>query len=320
MNTQKSKRYAVVILEGGYTAVAKAKRWFKEQGVDLIDTGPSTIGLRDVPNYSIHAIKTAAENLGLRSLSCRGDYFVEEVVPSKPREKRASGINLSPKKWYFAEALEDRYPLVYVRALNSENQERQVWDVDLLRPDNSLPQRVLLSSQNLVKFGLRPATPDDFDEFDIPVPFSKYLVQGTADLAVANKENLKSFGIGTKKVSASKKVGVEVPPIAVQDFVELLQTQLIDWQPREAGRYEATVPDTDAVHLVNAIISEWAHAHKYPIRDEDATKDKLRWTYATPGYKNEKPVVIVEATRAAEDPEAIGPWVVSIISPAWNQQ
>ena len=197
---------------------------------------------------------------------------------------------------------------MYVRA-----GEDQVWDVDLLAPNNSLPNRTRLDSQKLSQFGLRPATVDDFDSFDMPIPFSKFLVQGETSVYAAgpNTKNIKAF---------LKKAAPPVEPVkadAVRDFVTLLDTQLADWEPTEDGHYAANVQDLETAQYVNSLVGEWAKTHKFPQRDETIIGNKMHWTYATPGYSKEEPVVKVAVEKTNDDEEAVGPWMVTI-SPLWN--
>lgn len=306
MESQPVVYYSVALVHGPTKQVAKAKKWLKERKVKLLPTGPSTLGLPRLRASGMKTLTKIASSFGLSAVELRDPYTREEIVSSGPRPKlkrMANRLSLQPKKWYYAEQLEDRYPFVFVRS-EFDQDGSQIWDVDLLSPQNSLPRRTTVSAETLASFGLRPATSKDFDEFDLPTPFAQYLTK--AELFYPNLRNIKAFKVAGKnppEISSEAKI----------DFLELTQTYLTDWKPNEAGALEALVQDEDTVGYVNNLVSEWAKEHKFPSQEVDASGDTKKWTYTTPGTTSIKPVVVVEATKQADgDDRAIGPWKVSI--------
>lgn len=307
--------YKAIQLTGSLTQVESAKRWFKEKGVidDLIESGEGSVILADVPSTVIPNLKKVAAHLGFKSMNLIEPYEVEIEVTPVPVKKVGRTLNLATSKWYYADALEDQYPFVFVREVSASD-EIQKFDVDLLPLTNGLPKREVLSAEELSKFGLRPATPDDFDNFDIPIPVSRFLTEGKVQQVEPKLplKHLSSFAIEPRVASK-----VEVPPPAVASFVDLMQTQLANWLPSEEG-YEATVQDEDTVHYVNELVGEWAREFKYPQRDAKATATSFSWNYSLPGNENNPSVVEVKATKSVEDTEAVGPWTVTI-NPMWGE-
>lgn len=305
METRQVPYYSVVLFRGSMTRIAKAKKALESRGVPVFQTGPTTLGLKGVRSSSTPTLRKISATFGLTDPDLRGRYLKAEASPSKepPKlKKQARTLNLQPQKWYYAEAVEDRYPLVFVRQAGDVENE-QYWDVDLLDPQNSLPKRVVVPAATLASFGLRPATMDDFEELDLPAPYAKHLAYHQG--ALPNLNNLDAFrGAATE--------GPEIDSTAKMDFLELTQTQLADWQPNADGILEAYVQDEDLVQRVGELVGEWAAANKFPKKEVDASGDTKKWTFTTPGT-SAKPVLVLTATKETDgDEAAVGPWKVSI--------
>lgn len=303
--------YKAVRIDGGLRPVAEAKKWFQANGVSLADSSSTCLILEDVPHSALGDLRRIASHFKLETLSCLGRYQGVRTNEEEPRSVTATSLNLTPGKWYYADAVEDQYPLVFVRE-SGINHGSQIWDVDLLESNNSIPRRKLLSAEALSKFGLRPATADDFDAFNLPVPFANYLISADAQPVKANLAHLSSFGLGSQKVEATT-----MDPEAVRAFVDLMSTQLADWT-RVDGSYSAFVEDEELVHQVNDLIGNWASSFRFPERGATATQGEFKWTYSEPGSGTKPIVVTVKATLTPqeEDSDIVGPWLVEIV-PSW---
>lgn len=177
--------YAAVVVGGSERGLKRAARRLMHLGYALFTTSDFRAVLDDVRASSLPAIEEVLAECGCTIEAVHDEKDIEVQVP-KARPRRAFRLSLQPGKWYFAENAEDENPLVFVRdqsikkvADGEGEQEVQVFLVELFNPDDGLPVKAEFESRELVKFGLRPATINDFRDLDLVPPEFGDLVLGS---------------------------------------------------------------------------------------------------------------------------------------------
>jgi hypothetical protein len=166
--------YGAVIFEGSMEKVAKAKEDLSGRRLKLIGTSESTIGFSEISQKVLPDLKAhLAEKYGLSLLHCYTPKE-HEVGVRRKIPKQATQLSLQPNKWYFLEAAEDHYPFLFVRGIE-EAEGQHLFEVELLTGENAIPTRMHVFADDLAKLGMRPATTDDFVEYDIPSPEANLL-------------------------------------------------------------------------------------------------------------------------------------------------
>jgi hypothetical protein len=139
--------------------------------------GSNSIVLRDVRESEIQNIEVIADSYGMQITSKVGPCkFIEREVPEV---RKAFKLSVEPDRWYVAENLEDTFPFVLVRDVRIErertgsNDEDQVIEMDFYGPQHQLPVTQTVSSREAAKYGLRPATDEDFEYADMIIPVSE---------------------------------------------------------------------------------------------------------------------------------------------------
>jgi len=193
--------YGAVTLTGAPGAVEKAKPLLQERGASLFSTNEATIGLNNVKVADLPKLEAFATKYDLKVARCS---CLQEIESSskKPKKRNASRLNLEKNKWYYADAAEDRYPFLYVRSINVDDSDRQIFEVELLTPENAIPTKTHVTADELAKFGLRPASSKDFDEFELPVPAKAYITEAGIEHGGPETKALASWDLEGKKVSA----------------------------------------------------------------------------------------------------------------------
>lgn len=189
--------YAAIVLSGHSNAVKTAKSVYKAIGITTQDSSPTSLILQDVKETDFQEVEDIADSNGLSIVGKNGSrkYLVRSRVPIR----KALRLSLQPGKWYFAEYAEESYPLVYIRDMSIEKirngdttEETQVFDVELLSPDDSTPISLTYNAKDLARLGLRPASTDDFDEYGIIAPPLEQFVPAFTRQA-PNLANLANF-------------------------------------------------------------------------------------------------------------------------------
>jgi len=171
--------YGAVIFEGPFENVEQAKEDLKGRKIKILGTSGTTIGFAEISSKVLPELKQhLAKKYGLSLLHC----YQPKTVGMKPRVaavKKEAQLSLEANKWYFLESAEDYYPFLFVRSI-SEADGNKIFEVELLDGENAMPNRIRVFADDLAKLGLRPATTDDFVEYDIPPPENSLLTSTAA--------------------------------------------------------------------------------------------------------------------------------------------
>lgn len=196
-------------IHGGQEAIGSAKGRLEAAGFRLSPTGGHSILLENILIGDLSEIESVAaeHNLVLEALG-------EKEVTTREAAPKAFKLNLEPGKWYWADNLEDTTPLIFVKDVEA-TADAQVLTLEYLAPEG-LPVPVTIDSREVVEYGFRPATTDDFERYDLIAPDHTYLVPRTAEVKEvapakpksANKENFKrrQKKVMTKKLADRNKI------------------------------------------------------------------------------------------------------------------
>ena len=175
--------WGAVVIGGSEKGLRRTGRRLERLGYRLFQTSRFRAVLDDVRGSSMEDVERIADDCG-----CSIDALHEPKEVDLPRTRRARRrcalrLSLEPGKWYFAENAEEIFPLMLVRDAKIEKvagedgeQEVQTFVVELLGPEDGIPYRIEADSRIVSRWGLRPATSDDFDELDIVPPTMGELV------------------------------------------------------------------------------------------------------------------------------------------------
>lgn len=189
--------YGAVTLTGAPSAVEKAKPLLEKSGASFFPTNETTVGLKNVKASDLPKLEKFVSSHGLKIARCSCLQEVENG--KKPKKRNASRLNLQQDKWYYADAAEDRYPFLYVRNIKVDEGDNQIFEVELLTPENAVPTKSHLAADELAKFGLRPASSDDFTDFELPVPAKTYLTEAKVEAAGPATKALASWDLNTNE-------------------------------------------------------------------------------------------------------------------------
>lgn len=203
MATETISVYPVVLFEGTQAKVAEVKRRLGKTKDRLLATNAHTLGLSNVQLNDLPVLKKRlASSFGLKLVQCLEPCEMEVRTKPRPKGRTATKLNLKPKKWYFAESIEDHHPFVYVREVQSATDNGdQYFLLELVDAENGLPTKLQVSAADVATFGLRPATAEDFDEYGMIIPTADSLTTASVTkpepeqpcCKPPNKEALASF-------------------------------------------------------------------------------------------------------------------------------
>lgn len=173
MTQAASTVFSILRIEGSSSSVRVAKAELLKNRVAISSSSPTSLCLSRVKEQDLPKLARFLEKLGTFTLvpldpQKRAATPVVEAPEPEPRS-----LFLTPKKWYFADALEETYPFIFVKTPQSGQDS---WEVELLTAANTIPVRKVLSSTELQKFSLRPATAEDFEARDLPQPEDRFLL------------------------------------------------------------------------------------------------------------------------------------------------
>ena len=202
MEIGQEQGYTAVLLRGPSSAIEAVASTLSVLGERVVETSDTTILLQDVRDSHLPAIEAAAKSNRM-TVSVHGERtFLVQV----PREiKKAFKLNLKQGKWYFADNIEEDFPFVLVRDSRIEDvndgrphhgdvDQVQMLDLEFHSPDGEIPIREVMSSADAAQFGLRPATEDDFEGYDMIPPAPEHLVFVEASVAGGpDKSALQNF-------------------------------------------------------------------------------------------------------------------------------
>lgn len=169
--------YGAVVLSGGRESLRLAAQTLQSEGYTVSTASPHSVVLHDVRDQHLDYVAGLAEEHQLE-IRVHGRNAYAEPVSEKLRH--AFKLSLQPRRWYFAENLEDYFPLVFVREvaverLGETGDEAQVITMELHAPDGTMPTKQRATSQEVAAYGLRPALPDDFEQLGWMVPDAQHL-------------------------------------------------------------------------------------------------------------------------------------------------
>ena len=193
--TSYEEGYAVVVLSGATEDVKQALSVLQALKLRAEPSAGNGVLVHDVreSHYSQMEEVVAGNNLEVT-----GMYGKRRFLTRKRKEiHKAMRLSLQPNTWYFAEELEDNFPLVLVREVRLEKtgdsgDDEQFIELELYSPDEALPKKLVAASDEVMHFGLRPATEEDFENLDMILP-SKGLISATVTEPGPKQEALKNF-------------------------------------------------------------------------------------------------------------------------------
>lgn len=174
--TREIPGYGAVALEGPTNVLQEAQASLRIAGLQIGAIGTNSIVLQDVRESELPNVEVIADSYGMEITALVGPcMFVERQVKEV---RKAFRLSLETDRWYVAENLEDTFPFVLVRKIqiektSSNGDEDQVIELDFYGPQNQLPVTQTVSSREAARYGLRPATEEDFENADMIVPVSE---------------------------------------------------------------------------------------------------------------------------------------------------
>ena len=174
---QQIVRYGTVLLNGAKDDLTDFAVELRHAGYVVARPNANVLCVDDVSHEELFLIKSEAADRNCFVESVRGEkvHNIETTL-----KKAEYDLDVDVDRWYFAENLEDSFPFVLVRAKYTETlaseedpfeeEERIILEMELLDENGSTPKKIKADLSRVVDFGLRPATEDDFDDRDLPVP------------------------------------------------------------------------------------------------------------------------------------------------------
>lgn len=194
--------YAAVLLTGASSVIESVAKTLSVIGERVVETSDSTILLQDVRSSHLPNIETVVAENNM-TLATHGERKFLVQVPKVV--KKAFKLNLKHGKWYFADNIEEDFPFVLIRDSRIEDlndgrshhgdiDQVQMLDLEFHSTDGEMPIREIMSSVEAARFGLRPATEDDFEDHDMipPAPESLVFVEASVP-GGPDKEALHNF-------------------------------------------------------------------------------------------------------------------------------
>ena len=182
--------YGAVVLSGGQDSLKIASQVLCSEGYQVSEASSHSVVVCDVLDSQFaHVVGLADQHqLDIRTHG-RSTY----IKPTPVKTRHAFKLSLQPLKWYFAENLEEQFPLVFVRDVAIEKtgetgDEAQVITMELHAPDGTMPTKYRATSQEAAAFGLRPAQPEDFGQLGWVVPDAQHLAA-----VIPDDDNLTTF-------------------------------------------------------------------------------------------------------------------------------
>lgn len=179
----RSTGHGAVILRGGQESLMVAFQALSSEGYWVSEASAHSLVVHDVLDAQLDYVVGLADEHQLEARAHnRNTYF----KPTQLKTRHAFKLSLQPRKWYFAENLEEQYPLVFVRDVAIERvgeagDEAQVITMELHAPDGTMPTKHRATSQEAASYGLRPAQPDDFERLGWMVPDAQHLASVQVD-------------------------------------------------------------------------------------------------------------------------------------------
>jgi hypothetical protein len=175
--------YGAVVLSGGREALQLATQALRSEGYRVSSASAHSVMLHDVLDPQLEYVVGLADE---HQLEVRAQGRNAYVIPTPTKVRHAFKLNLQPRKWYFAENLEEQFPLVFVRDVAVEKvgetgDEAQVITLELHAPDGTLPSKQRATSQEVAAYGLRPALPEDFEQLGWMIPEAQHLASALVE-------------------------------------------------------------------------------------------------------------------------------------------
>lgn len=189
--------YTAIYIHGGQEAIGSAKGCLEAAGFRLAPTGSHSLLLENTLSEDYAEVKAVADKHGLAL-----DVLGEREVTTRKATPKPFKLNLVAGKWYWADNLEDVTPLIFVRDV-SATAEAQLLTLEYLAP-TGMPVPVTVDSREVVEYGFRPATVEDFERYDIPAPDHTYLVPKTAKVEEINPAKPKAANVENFKRNQEK--------------------------------------------------------------------------------------------------------------------
>jgi hypothetical protein len=183
VKVKQAEGYGAVVLSGSRDAVKVAAQALQSNGYQVSAASGHSVVLHDVLDTQLSYVIGLADEHQLDVWAHGRNAYVESD-PVKTRH--AFKLNLQPRKWYFAENLEESSPLVFVRDVAIEKigeagDEAQVVTMELHAPDGTMPTKHRATSQEVASYGLRPARPEDFEQLGWMIPEAQHLASAVVE-------------------------------------------------------------------------------------------------------------------------------------------
>ncbi len=171
--------FDAVSLEGPSDTLAEAQATLQVVGFKVETVGRNSILLRSVRDGQLDNLRVVLDQYGLRvaATGARKTFVRRERV----KIRKAFKLNLRAGRWYFAENIEESFPFILIRDVRiektgSNGDEDQVLDLEFYGPNHVMPIAHTVSSREAAKYGMRPATEEDFEQADMITPSAVDLV------------------------------------------------------------------------------------------------------------------------------------------------
>lgn len=208
MKTVETYRYGTVLINGARNELTEFAIDLRQAGYGVGRPNTGVLCVDDVSEEELGHLTSESLHRGCSVESTRGGRFVNEEL----RIRKAEKTDLQEKTWYFAENLEDSYPFVFVRSMETQamptrvtaedddedsdydEEEVVVVDMDLVDANGSLPRSHAADAREVTEYGLRLAIEEDFQERDLPAPVEIRLQrQKAASANEPDKDALDNF-------------------------------------------------------------------------------------------------------------------------------
>jgi hypothetical protein len=211
MKTVQTYRYGTVLINGSRDDLTRFAVDLRRSGYGVGRPNSGVLCVDDVSEEELNHITTESLHRGCFIESTRGGHYVEEDL----RIRKAEKTDLQEKTWYFSEGLEDSYPFVFVRSMETQamparvtaedddngdedydEEEVVVVAMDLMDAEGNMPRAHAADARDVRdEYGLRLATEEDFEERDLPTPVEiKLRHQREAAAGEPDKDALDNFG------------------------------------------------------------------------------------------------------------------------------
>ncbi len=187
-------KYGTVLFTGPSKSLTQLAAELRRCGYSVGRPNTSIMCVDDIYEDEIAVVRAEAEDYGCYFDSYRGVQREASEAPAPQPVK----VTVTPGKWYFAEALEETHPFVFVREIQNQKTAQDarvpILDLEFMGVDGSTPENILVDAERAKTYGMRPASAEDFTEFDLPVPIGVQSEEDTPTVGSVDHNKLANFG------------------------------------------------------------------------------------------------------------------------------